>query len=468
VSLCVAQQPGEKELASSVSETRLRNTVRALVGFGNRMGGTVSGNRAAGHIAQRLQSLGLHVDVIDEPAYLTFDSVSWSLKVLRPPRLRRLIKNEWLAPFSPTVPTTRARLVYWTEGGSKKDSMRGKIVLTERHVSPELYERFVDAGALAVLSYAPNLPQVYEKAAMITSLPRSSSNPLPLFNLSRSNGERLRKELEREIVELEFSSKSSIKERAAKSVVGTLHGEEESYFILCAHGDSDAGGPGADDNASGVAGVVEAARVLTSLVRNRVVAKPTFSIKFIVWGTEYLSAQHFLKMNRDAIGMIKGVLNFDEIGTGATRDCIYFESNDVPHNEQLLRLLEKIGEEYVGKKGFWKEATTNPSQGGTDSYVFLPDYLETLDVPTRHIPSTTIYTAAWNQLRTIAQTRGWLAKSWKGHPDSVTVDYSAFYHSSLDIPEFTTEREPYNMVWGVKAAGIALLRLAWERETKYP
>jgi hypothetical protein len=43
----------------------------------------------------------------------------------------------------------------------------------------------------------------------------------------------------------------------------------------------------------------------------------------------------------------------------------------------------------------------------------------------------------------------------------VYVDYSPYYHSSLDVPERTTEKEPFNMVVAAKAVGIALLRLAW-------
>jgi hypothetical protein len=39
------------------------------------------------------------------------------------------------------------------------------------------------------------------------------------------------------------------------------------------------------------------------------------------------------------------------------------------------------------------------------------------------------------------------------------IDYSAYYHSSGDTPENTTDREPQNMVRAVKAVGIALLRL---------
>jgi hypothetical protein len=207
--------------------------------------------------------------------------------------------------------------------------------------------------------------------------------------------------------------------------------------------------------------VLEIARNLKSLVQSKAIPMPKFSIQFVVWGTEIHSTEHYVKARKDELEHIMGVINLDEIGTGVTRDCLYFESNDVKHIERLLRTLEAIGEEYAGKKGYWAESTTNPSQGGTDSYVFFPSYLRHLKVPDIKIPSVTVYTGAWNELKRLRQTEGWTSKAWKGHPDSVFIDYSAYYHSSLDLPEMTTEREPYNMVGAVKAVGIALLRLAW-------
>jgi len=197
-------------------------------------------------------------------------------------------------------------------------------------------------------------------------------------------------------------------------------------------------------------------------MRSGVISKPDSAIRFIIWGSEYESTENYVKMHRNELDSILGVLNFDEIGTGATRDCIYFEGNDQRINSRLLKALQKVGEDYVGKKSFWREATTNPSQGGTDSYVFLPNYLNRLGVPIVEIPSVTVYTAAWQEPKSFFQPKEWRTKAWKGARDSVSIDYSLYYHSSLDTPAMTTDREPYDMAWGVKAVGIALLRLAWQ------
>jgi hypothetical protein len=297
---------------------------------------------------------------------------------------------------------------------------------------------------------------------MISDLRPTRDNPIPLFNLSYDNGAALRQALaDSQNVVLTFSTQTAIAPGQPKTVIATLLGDTSAYFLVCAHGDSDSGGPGADDNASGVSGVLEIACNLKRLVSSRSLPRPKYSIQFAIWGTEIHSTEHYVRSRADTLENILGVINLDEIGTGATRDCIYFESNDVKHNERLLRTLEKVGEDYVGKRGYWAESTTNPSQGGTDSYVFLPNYLRHLKVPDVRIPSVTVYTGAWNELKRLQQTDGWTSKAWKGPPDSVYIDYSAYYHSSLDIPEMTTQREPHNMVGAAKAVGLALLRLAW-------
>ncbi len=458
-----AQALVEQRLASQVSQSILQETVHDLVRFGNRMGGTVSGDRSAEYILRKFRELGLEAEVVEDPEQLTFTNDGWLLHVDEPTSLRTLITNEWLSGFSPSAQLSKARVVYAELQQPTKEGMYdGLIVLTEHYVDGKLYQDLVKAGAVCILSYAPGDEWKYSDWALITTLRSSTENPIPVFNISYRNGARLKAEVQQgtEIL-VSFMTKTTVAKGRPKTVVATLEGESDDYFIVCAHGDSDSGGPGADDNASGVVGVLEVARALNDLMRTKALARPKKSVKFIVWGSEYFSTQHFVQERAGSLEKILGVMNYDEIGTGAERNCIYFESNDVLHNEQLLRTLSSVAEDYVGKEGFWQEATTNPSQGGTDSYIFLPDYLKQLRLPEVKIPSVTIYTAAWDELKTMPQTTGWSSKAWKGHPDSVTIDYSRYYHSSLDVPSLTTDKEPFNMVWAVKAVGIALLRMAW-------
>ena len=462
LSISVAQKSKEMLFAKRVSERGLLKTVRTLSGFGNRLGGSPSGDLAAKEVERQFRDAGLTVSVVEDPERLVYVNKSWELKVEQPRRLRSVIRNEWLGGFSPSSGRHTAPLRFF--GSQKPDAERldSCVVLTDQFVTETLYHDFVEAGVACIVSYAPGDSTMYERAALIAELPASSENPIPLFNISYSNGRQLRHELESGTnIMIRFASSAAISPGHPITVLAELKGKTDKYFLVCAHGDSDSGGPGADDNASGVAGVLELARVLNTMVREEAMDAPEYTILFAVWGSEYFSSGAFASRKKDELANIMGVFNYDQIGTGEMRNCVYFEPNDVSHNEHLMKTLESVGGDYSGKKGFWEESTTNPSQGGTDSYVFLPDYLKRLGLSGVEIPSVTVYTAAWNESKSIPQTAGWRSKGWKGHPDSVTIDYSRYYHSSRDVPENTTEREPFNMSSAVKAVGIALLRLAW-------
>jgi hypothetical protein len=243
-----------------------------------------------------------------------------------------------------------------------------------------------------------------------------------------------------------------------RTVLGTLRGSRSAYYLVSAHGDSDSGGPGADDNASGVAVVLEVARVLGEAARRGEVSLAS-SVRFAVWGTEYWSSNAYVEREGRTLADCLAVLNVDQAGTGAEREAVYFEGNDVPWNADLLRTFDQIGRDYLGRPGFWPEAVTTPTQGGTDAYAFLPSKFQGEDLTAFEIPATTIFTSAWGQEKRLRQSQG-----WDGNDDgSVVVDYSRHYHRPTDTPENTTELEPQNMVRVARAITIALLRLGAAR-----
>lgn len=456
--------PSESRFITQVSQQRLQKTVRELVKCGNRLGGTKSGDKAAAYVADKFKSYGLKPEIIEDPEKLCYTNDNWLLQIESPKKLRGLIQHEWLAGFSPSLQLDTAQLLFIQSiSDIDEDRVNNCAVLIDQHPTSRMYKELVDAGAWCILAYQDNIKGAYDNCAMISILKESEKNKIPVFNISNVAGRRLREEIAKGVrIVVRCSAKTTIRPGHPKTVVATIPGKSSDYYIICAHGDSDSGGPGADDNASGVSGVLEVARIYNSMVKNKKLPLPKKTIKFIVWGSEYHSSRSYVKAHEDSLNKILGVINYDEIGVGKSRHCLYFEGNDVSQNHDILKLFEHIGEEYAGKKGFWKEATTNPSQGGTDSYVFLPNSLDDLDVPNEEIPSMTVFTAAWNEPKPMKQTRGWLSKAWKGNPDSVIIDYSPFYHSSLDIPALTTDKEPANMVWGVNAVGIALMRLLWQ------
>ncbi|MFH0989718.1 MAG: M28 family peptidase [bacterium] len=453
----------EMAFSSSISEQRLLKSVRELVLCGNRLGGSYSGDKSVEYISKNLKIAGFKVEIQEEPGHLVFDSYAWTLKVISPKKLQNVIQNEWLGGYSPSVPRTRAKLKLYKKDSIDLATIKGCLLLSQQRISPSDIAKLAEAGAVGILQMPQRYIERIAATTFVSNLKAANDNPIPLFNLSYTSGDTLKKSLmDNKEIEIAFSSRTEIHEGTTKTVIATIEGKSTDYVIVCAHGDSDSGGPGADDNASGAAGVMEMARVFKSLIQSKQLPVPEKSLKFIVWGTEMQSASYFIKQHISEIEKIRGVFNYDQIGYGETRNCIYFESNELPHNKDLMLISKQVMEEYAGKKGFWEEATTNPSQGGTDSYMFLPSSLKRLKAPEVEIPAIAVCTAAWGESRRVRQTPGWASSAWKGHPDSVVIDFAPYYHTTLDIPKLTTQREPFNMANAVKAVGIVLLRSAWK------
>jgi hypothetical protein len=449
----------EEAFAAAVDEAELRRYVRELVAFGPRMGGTPSNDRSAAYLSGFFKKHGLDVTTIEDPPALAHWETAWSVMLADGAK----IESAWPFGFSASTGGERAGQLMLIEDLAKAapaPEWAGRVIYTPGPVG-RAYAAIVKSGHLpaAILSSAPNDPTRYIDWSRLSSLPSNAANPVPAFSVSYVDGRTLASAAAAGRT-VRVSLDATIREGRGRTVVATLRGQDPSgYYLVCAHGDSDSGGPGADDNASGVATVMEIARVYAALVAAGTVPRPKYSIRFAVWGAEYRSARTFIEQAGANLAQLKGVMNFDETGSGAERDAIYFESNDVPWNEPMLRTFEAVAADYAGRPGFWTEYTTNPSQGGTDSYAFLPKQYKGTGQTSLQIPSTTIYTAAWDRLAEIDQTPGWESK---GTPDpkKLKIDYSLYYHSSGDTPENTTEREPQNMVRAVKVTGLALMRLS--------
>ena len=140
----------------------------------------------------------------------------------------------------------------------------------------------------------------------------------------------------------------------AYNVIGTLAGTdpEAGYYIVCAHYDAtgtrSAGGwdwqrdpaPGADDNASGVALVIESAKLLAG-------QSFPWSILFVAWSGEelgLLGSQAYATLAADRNDPILGVLNFDMIGFNDLQQRLELVTN--PGSRWLADQMASVAERY--------------------------------------------------------------------------------------------------------------------------
>ena len=158
-----------------------------------------------------------------------------------------------------------------------------------------------------------------------------------------------------------------------RNVVATKIGalDPSRQIIICGHFDAiitpDTGiarwfAPGADDNASGTAGALEAARIFRNYPWDA-------SIKFIGWAAEelgLLGSEHYTK-NAESLGIdIAGVVNLDMVGymDDANLDCDIVRKNTA--SLWLSDLYMQAGQIYVPTLAIYSEVST----GGSDWWYF--------------------------------------------------------------------------------------------------
>ncbi len=219
--------------------------------------------------------------------------------------------------------------------------VQGKIVLASGDLRSVQRQAVFQRGALGVLSY-------YTIAWMRTRQPGdfpdqvtwSSINPSDdagnpggfAFMLSYRNGMRLKRILaggERVMMKAEVKAKTKPGhyEVVSALIPGADLADEE--LILMAHLDHYR--PGANDNASGSAVLLEAARTLLALTEKGVIDPPRRSIRFL-WVPEVNGTVPYLAAHPEAFGKMKGVMNFDMVGANLQKTNARFYITKTPHS----------------------------------------------------------------------------------------------------------------------------------------
>ncbi len=133
---------------------------------------------------------------------------------------------------------------------------------------------------------------------------------IPVISVSKATGERLRAGPGPTTIKLNAGVRN---ERTRNVIAQTKTGSTANVVMVGAHLDSVPGGPGIDDNGSGVAAVLETALQLGNS------PQVTNAVRFGFWGAEELgllgSNNYVQSLNIDALKDIALYLNFDMLGS---------------------------------------------------------------------------------------------------------------------------------------------------------
>ena len=248
----------------------------------------------------------------------------------------------------------RAELVDAGSGTAASDyegkDVRGKIVLVSSQpeaVVPLAVERF---GAVGIVSYAPNQRTAWwqENRDLIRWGHLDTFSPVRTFgfmvslNQARAFQERL---MRGESILLHARVDSSTSAGAYEIATGTIRGADpalrQQEIVFSCHLDHP--NPGANDNASGCAAILEIARTYSALISNGKLKPPSRTIRF-VWPAEIEGTLAFLVARPEIVKNIKAAIHLDMVGGGPETKAIFHVTRGPASQPSFINdVAEEIG-----------------------------------------------------------------------------------------------------------------------------
>src|SRR5436853_3766479 len=226
-----------------------------------------------------------------------------------------------LADYSQSADVT-ATLVDVGAGTSAKDyegkEVKGRLVLAGGNVATAHKLACDERGAAGVISYQPNQVTAWsgdyvDNVRWGHLSPYNADNRFA-FMISLRRAREYQQRLARgEPITLHATVKAEIKPSAYDVVTAVipgsdLAGEEIVFSCHLCHQK-----PGANDNASGAAAILEIARTLMTLINRGDIEKPRRTIRFI-WPPEIAGTVAYLAFHPDIVSRMKAVIHLDMVG----------------------------------------------------------------------------------------------------------------------------------------------------------
>ncbi len=271
--------------------------------IGSRPASSEAERQAALYLRDQLQSFGYEVRL--QPfAYDVFADVGSSLEVLSPQPLSPAVY-----PFEPSANGVVEGQLVDAGLGRPQDfpaDAAGKIALIGRGALSfsDKVANAEAAGAVGVVVYN-NEPGLFRGNL-------AGPSAIPALGVSQEGGQALLAMVQAGPVSVRLEVRTGSGERASQNVVAQPQ-DGECRVVAGGHYDSVPAGPGANDNASGAATVVEMARVLA--------ADGEFDdVCFVLFGAEeidLIGSAHFVEsLTPVEQETLEAMLNFDMVGVG--------------------------------------------------------------------------------------------------------------------------------------------------------
>lgn len=258
---------------------RARRHIEALANFGPRVTGTVNEGRAAGYVADQFRAMGLPV-VIEPVAFESFESS----------RIELRIGGEDFTPAGLGMDPYGEGLAY-----------SGAFVVLEPR-SPSSWPAASAVTGKAVVTWEAGDPSLHFRILAL--------QPRFIIDLARADLDRVRNLKDRE---LSLTVHGELVRGTSRNVVAHIGANAPApQIIVGAHLDAFHESPGANDNASGVAALLELARRIEGLE----IPEGT-GLTFIAFGGEeagLLGSRHYVTQRAEELRHCALALVFDDLG----------------------------------------------------------------------------------------------------------------------------------------------------------
>lgn len=276
--------------------------------IGTRLAGTQGDTRGAEYIADQLRQLGYTVQLQAFP-FRYFEELQPPSVTVVAPSAEKL--NPLTMEYSASTPAGGLEAEVVAVGLGRPEDLNGKRLEGKIALVQRGEIRFTDkvanaaaAGAIAVIIYnhQPGAPQI----GTLIDLSRVPAVIIPL-----DEGQALLRQLGGGPVRVRMLVRTATGQRTSHNVIAIKRGTRSpnEIVVVGGHRDTVHVSPGANDNASGTAAVLEAARLLASTPTAR-------TIHFIGFGAEELGLIGSRFYAQNPPGRIVGMVNMDMVGRG--------------------------------------------------------------------------------------------------------------------------------------------------------
>ncbi len=307
----------------------MENMSRLCDDFGSRFGGTEGERQAADFIQAKFEEYGLQNVRREAFKYLGWTRGEAYLEIVNP--IQKRIPCITL-PHSPPV-DLEGVIIDMGDGApvdfdTRADDIKGKIVMVTSVFEPEGAKRWIHrnekfgrslmAGATGFL-FVNHYPAYGPATGGIGQ--HGKASPIPGISIAKEDGDFIKRLIARKgPVTVSLKSSDNIAQMTSWNILGELPGNQhpDEIILLGSHYDGHDISQGAVDPASGVAAVLEAARVLASHA-----APLPRTIRFVSWGVEeigLLGSKEYVKKHAKELKNIRFYLNMDAAGGDMPKD----------------------------------------------------------------------------------------------------------------------------------------------------